>query len=60
MCGFVQVSCQDFLVREACVRVLVGGAVGTRSLGGLINLGLKTFETANFQNHEIICYQIVT
>ena len=25
--GFVQVSCQDFLVREACVRVLVGGAV---------------------------------
>ena len=27
MCGFVQVACQDFLVREACVGVLVGGAV---------------------------------
>ena len=25
--GFVQVSCQDFLVREACVRVLLRGAV---------------------------------
>ena len=24
--GFVQVSCQGFLVREACVDVLVGGA----------------------------------
>ena len=24
---FVQVSCQGFLVREACVHVLVGGAV---------------------------------
>ena len=27
MCGFVQVACQGFLVREACVNVLVGGAV---------------------------------
>ena len=27
MCGFVQVACQGFLVREACVGVLVGGAV---------------------------------
>ena len=27
MCGFVQVACQGFLVREACVCVLVGGAV---------------------------------
>ena len=27
VCGFVLVSCQGFLVREACVRVLVGGAV---------------------------------
>ena len=27
LCGFVQVACQDFLVREACVGVLVGGAV---------------------------------
>ena len=27
MCGYVQVSCQGFLVREACVGVLVGGAV---------------------------------
>ena len=26
MCGFVQVACQGFLVREACVGVLVGGA----------------------------------
>ena len=26
VCGFVQVSCQGFLVREACVGVLVGGA----------------------------------
>ena len=26
MCGFVQVACQDFLLREACVSVLVGGA----------------------------------
>ena len=26
MCGFVQVACQGFLVREACVSVLVGGA----------------------------------
>ena len=26
MDGFVQVACQGFLVREACVRVLVGGA----------------------------------
>ena len=26
-CGFVQVACQGFLVREACVGVLVGGAV---------------------------------
>ena len=25
-CGFVQVACQGFLVREACVSVLVGGA----------------------------------
>ena len=25
--GFVQVACQAFLVREACVGVLVGGAV---------------------------------
>ena len=24
MGGFVQVACQDFLVREACVGVLVG------------------------------------
>ena len=27
VCGFVQVSCQGFLVREACVDVLVDGAV---------------------------------
>ena len=27
MDGFVQVACQGFLVREACVGVLVGGAV---------------------------------
>ena len=27
MCGFVQVACQGFLVREACVVVLVSGAV---------------------------------
>ena len=26
MSGFVSVACQDFLVREACVGVLVGGA----------------------------------
>ena len=26
VCGFVQVVCQGFLVREACVGVLVGGA----------------------------------
>ena len=26
VCGFVQVSCQGFLVREACVHVLVGGS----------------------------------
>ena len=26
MCGFVQVACQGFLVREACVGGLVGGA----------------------------------
>ena len=26
MCGFVQVACQGFLVREACIGVLVGGA----------------------------------
>ena len=26
MGGVVQVACQAFLVREACVRVLVGGA----------------------------------
>ena len=26
VCGFVQVVCQGFLVREACVSVLVGGA----------------------------------
>ena len=25
--GFVQVACQGFLFREACVGVLVGGAV---------------------------------
>ena len=25
--GFVRVACQGFLVREACVSVLVGGAV---------------------------------
>ena len=24
--GFVQVACQGFLVREACVSILVGGA----------------------------------
>ena len=27
VCGFVQVACQGFLVREACVGVLMGGAV---------------------------------
>ena len=27
VCGFVQVAYQGFLVREACVGVLVGGAV---------------------------------
>ena len=26
VCGFVQVACQGFLVREACVGVPVGGA----------------------------------
>ena len=26
VCGFVQVACQGFLVREACVGVLMGGA----------------------------------
>ena len=26
VCGLVQVACQGFLVREACVSVLVGGA----------------------------------
>ena len=26
MCGFVQLACQGFLVREACVSVLVGRA----------------------------------
>ena len=26
LCEFVQVACQDFLIREACVGVLVGGA----------------------------------
>ena len=26
VCGFVQVACQGFLVREACVGVLGGGA----------------------------------
>ena len=27
MGGVVRVACQGFLVKEACVRVLVGGAV---------------------------------
>jgi len=27
VCGFLQVACQGFLVREACVGVLVAGAV---------------------------------
>ena len=27
LCGFVQVACQGFLVRETCVGVLVSGAV---------------------------------
>ena len=27
LCGFVQEACQGFLVREACVGVLMGGAV---------------------------------
>ena len=27
VCGFVQVACQGFLVRDACVDVLVDGAV---------------------------------
>ena len=27
LCGFVQVACQGFLVREACVGILVSGAV---------------------------------
>ena len=26
VCGFVQVACKGFLVREACVGVLIGGA----------------------------------
>ena len=26
ICGVLSVACQGFLVREACVRVLVGGA----------------------------------
>ena len=32
VCGFVQVACQGFLVREACVGVLVSGAVSLLSL----------------------------
>ena len=27
VCGVVQVACQGFLIREACVNVLVGGVV---------------------------------
>ena len=26
VCGFISVACQGFLIREACVGVLVGGA----------------------------------
>ena len=27
VCGVVQVACQGFVIREACVNVLVGGVV---------------------------------
>ena len=38
VCGFVQVSCQGFLVREACVHVLVGGAVFLPLLFSLVGI----------------------
>ena len=36
VCGFVQVACHGFLVREACVDVLVDGV--------LLKPGLENFE----------------
>ena len=53
-----QTSVDGFLppeMNKETVEEILGVFVkGTRSLGGLINLGLKTFETANFQNHEYL------
>ena len=53
MCGFVQVACQGFLVREACVSVLVGGAgfLFLKAFLGSINVKVKSssfFSSFNF------------
>ena len=53
-----QTSADGFLppeMNKETVEEILGVFVkGTRWWGGLINLGLKTFETANFQNHEYL------
>ena len=53
-----QTSTDGFLppeMNKETVEEILGVFVkGTRWWGGLINLGLKTFETANFQNHEYL------
>ena len=43
LCGFVQVACQGFLVREACVGVLVGGA-GFFSLWSAMKCPVMSYE----------------
>ena len=53
-----QTSVDDFLppeMNKETVEEILGVFVkDMHCLGGLINLGLKTFETAKFQNHEYL------
>ena len=43
MCGFVQVASQGFLLREACVGILVGGA-GFFSLWSAMKCPVMSYE----------------
>ena len=45
MSGIVSVACQGFLVREACVGVLVGGAGFLLSPVGSLKFSLNPFPT---------------
>ena len=59
--GFVQVACQVFLFREACVSVLVGGAVfllsGTYALTAPVNFKTVPILLMFFKNCKNISAQ---